>query len=149
MILLSLDSSAVIKWVLQEQGWKAVDRVINDGSVEAVLAGPALTEIIFRSRARGNASSPQHIATVLDAQGIRIEPAVESDLVRAAELLETSSENPGIPRNPGDLGPTLSLGDALILAVSERLGAVVLTGDKYWGRMVDEGLLSLKVHTIP
>lgn len=148
-MLLSLDSSAAIKWILQEQGWQAVDRVIRDTRTDCILAGPALTEVIFRARARGNTSPPEQIATVLGAQGIRVEPAVKADLVRAAELLETSATHPGPPKNPSDPGPTLSLGDASILAVSERLGAVVLTGDRYWEWMVDEGLLTLKVHTIP
>ncbi len=148
-MLLSLDSSAAIKWVLQEQGWKAVDRVIHDARTECILAGPALTEVIFRARARGNVSPPEQIATVLGAQGIRVEPALEADLLRAAQLLETSAAHPGTPNNPTDFGPTLSLGDATILAVSERLEAVVLTGDRYWEWMVDQGLLSVKVHTIP
>lgn len=148
-MILSLDSSAVIKWVLQEQGWKAIDRVIHAPAVEAVLPGPALAEVIFRSRARGNVSSPGQIARALAAQGMRVEAAGETDLVRAAELLELSSGHPGPPKHPQHPGPTLSLGDALILAVSERLSAKVLTGDRYWGWMVDQGLLSVEVHTIP
>lgn len=149
MMLLSLDTSAAIKWVLQEQGWQAVDRVIHDARTDCVLAGPALTEVIFRARARGNASMSGQIASALRAQGIRIEPAIEADLVRAAELLELSAANPGPPRNPTQPGPTLSLGDASILAVSERLEATVLTGDGYWEWMLDQGLLALTVHTIP
>lgn len=148
-LLLGLDSSAVIKWVLQERGWQAVDRVMQDARTDCVIAGPALTEIIFRARARGNASDHQQIASALRAQGIRVEPAIEEDLIRAAELLETSAAHPGPPKNPTDPGPTLSLGDATILAVSERLGATVLTGDTYWEWMIDQGLLDLKVHTIP
>lgn len=147
-MLISLDSSAAIKWVIQEQGWKAVDRIIQDPRTDCVLPGPALTETIFRSRARGNTSSPEQIAAALSAQGIRVEVAEESDLIRAADLLEISDNHPGPPAKPTKPGATLSLGDALILAVSERIGAKVLTGDLYWGWMVDQNLLSLEVHSI-
>ncbi len=147
--LLSLDSSAVITWVLQERAWKAVDRVLASGEFDSVLAGPALTEIIYRSRARGNVSTPSQIAAVLAAQGLRVEPAGEGDLVRGAELLEVSAGNPSEASSRSGSPSTLSLGDALILAVSERLGADVLTGDKYWGWMVDAGQLDLRVFVIP
>jgi PIN domain nuclease of toxin-antitoxin system len=40
---------------------------------------------------------------------------------------------------------TLSLGDALILAVTERLGCMVLTRDRYWKWMVDEGHLAIRI----
>lgn len=44
-----------------------------------------------------------------------------------------------------DRDATLSLGDALILAVTERLGCMVLTRDGYWKWMVDEGHLKVQV----
>lgn len=148
-MLISLDSSAAIKWVIQEQGWQAIDRVMHHDNTDCVLAGPALTEVIFRSRARGNMSSPQQISTALSAQGVRVEPADELDLMRAAALLEISAQHPGPSKSVDGSGSTLSLGDALILAVSEKMGAKVLTGDRYWGWMVDQGLLTLEVHSIP
>ena len=146
MTLLSLDSSAVIKWILQKQGWKAVDRVLRSDQIDGVMAGPALTEVVFRSRQRGNASSAEQIVSTLEAQGLRVVPADEVDLVRAAALLELSTDHPGTPRPPDGERPTLSLGMRSFLPCPN--GATVLTGDTYWGWMVDEGLLTLKVHTL-
>lgn len=94
-------------------------------------------------------SSPQQMSTALSAQGVRVEPADELDLMRAAALLEISAQHPGPSKSVDGSGSTLSLGDALILAVSEKMGAKVLTGDRYWGWMVDQGLLTLEVHSIP
>ena len=66
-------------------------------------------------------------------------------LVRAAELIEISHNNPGPPPPHSDRDATLSLGDALILAVTERLGCMVLTRDGYWRWMVNEGHLKVQV----
>lgn len=81
-------------------------------------------------------------AAVLAAQGMRVELALDVDLVRAAELLECPQPIPVPPKHPQEPGPTLSLGDAPTPAVFERIGAVVLIGDKYWGWMLDRRLLS-------
>ena len=49
-------------------------------------------------------------------------------------------------RHPASGDPlTLSLGDALILAVVERLGVKVLTADRYWSQMAADGLTSAAV----
>jgi PIN domain nuclease of toxin-antitoxin system len=37
------------------------------------------------------------------------------------------------------------LGDALILAVTERLGVKVLTGDRYWSQLTEQGHTSAVV----
>jgi predicted nucleic acid-binding protein len=42
---------------------------------------------------------------------------------------------------------TLSLADALILAVTERLQCAVVTRDRYWAWMAEQGLLAIVVHT--
>jgi hypothetical protein len=77
--------------------------------------------------------------------GVRTEHPTDEDLLRAAELLEMSDRNPGPPKTTVGAEPTLSLGDALILATTERLGDPVLTRDSYWKWMVDQALLDVVV----
>lgn len=135
-----LDSSAVVTVLLQERGWQAIQRVLSNPGVDAILAGPALTEVITVARRKGNRSSGDEIWAALAALGVRVEHATDDDLLRAAELIELSESNPG----PDDA--TLSLGDALILSIGERLGCTVITRDTYWKWMVEQGLIALNVH---
>ncbi|MGH8870008.1 MAG: PIN domain-containing protein [Actinomycetes bacterium] len=141
----ALDSSSVLTWVLQEPRWQAVDAMLRAEDAEPVLPGPALTEVIHIARRKGNASSGPKIAAVLTGQGFAVEHPVDADLVRAAELLEVSAANPGEQRRSGQPPPTLSLGDALILAVVERLGCPVVTRDGYWSWFAEQGLTPVKV----
>lgn len=145
MTQFALDSSAMVAWILQEAGrWQGVDALLNAPGGRPVLPGPALTECIVVARRSGNTSSPEQIATTLSAIGVRVEPPLEADLLRAAQLLESSARCPGRhPRTGEQL--TLSLGDALILAVTERLGIKVLTKDRYWAQFADAGLTSAAV----
>lgn len=143
--VLCLDSSIVVNLLLQEKGWQAVHRALSRPDISAVLPGPALTESILVSRRRGNRSSGQQIQEALSALGLRVEHPTDEDLVRAAALLEISRDNPGPPHPITQQEGTLSLGDALILATTERLECMVLTRDAYWKWMVDEGLLQVRV----
>ena len=113
--------------------------------VEGILPGPALTEAIWVARRKGNQSSTTQIAQALFAIGLRVVHPIDDDLVRAAELIEISDNNPGPPPPHSDRDATLSLGDALILAVTERLGCMVLTRDGYWKWMLDGGHLTVQV----
>lgn len=133
------DSSAIVTMLLQEPGWTAIRNVLGNPAVEAVLAGPTLTEVVTVARRKGNQSDGHQIWEALSALGARVESATEPDLLRAAELIELSASHPG----PDDA--TLSLGDALILAVADRLGCPVITRDTYWQWMVDEGLLTTRI----
>jgi PIN domain nuclease of toxin-antitoxin system len=141
----ALDSSAMLAWVLQETPrWRAVDRLITTAGADPVLPGPALTEVICAARRHGNVSSPQQIATTLKAMGVRVEDLTEVDLIRAAELLETSRAHPAV--HPVKATPViLSLGDALILSVVERLGVHVVTKDRYWQEFMAAGHTSARV----
>ena len=121
-----LDASVMVTWVIQEPGWKTVDRLLTKRNVDVVLPGPAITETIHIAREKGNRATPREILEAFQGYGAYVEHPDDDDLVRAAELLEASVEHPG-PR-----GETLSLGDALILAVTERLGCPVLSRDRYW-----------------
>lgn len=142
---LSLDSSVVCTLILQERGWDAIHRTIQRPEVSAYLPGPALTETIAVVRRKGNQSSPEQLYQALLALGLRVLHPTDADLVRAAELVEISEDNPGPPARYSDRETTLSLGDSMILAISELRGYRVLTRDAYWKWMVDEGLIDIGV----
>jgi len=143
----ALDASTIVAWVRKERGWQAIDHLLRRPPEQARLAlpGTALTEIVFvlRSRPVGGQLSHRDIATNILGQGIDVETMVEEDHVRAAELLEISRAN------PGGGGETLSLSDASILAVSERLGANVLTGDTYWSKLSEAGHVKVRAVLFP
>lgn len=125
-----LDASAMVTWVLQEPGWKTVHRLLTRRDIDVVLPGPAITETIYQARGKGNRATPREILEAFQGYGAYVEHPDDDDLVRAAELLEASAEHPG-PR-----GETLALGDALILAVAERLACPTLSRDRYWELLV-------------
>ncbi|WP_203335263.1 PIN domain-containing protein [Nocardioides limicola] len=142
---LCLDSSVVVNLILQKPGWRAVHSVLQKPSVSGILPGPVLTEMINVSRREGNRSTGSQLHELLGAMGLRVEHPTEDDLVRAAELLEISRDNPGPPSPITQEEGTLSLADSLILAIAERLGCMVLTRDRYWKWMVDQDLLEVRV----
>src|SRR5450756_72357 len=123
----------MVTWVIQEPGWKTVDRLLTKRNVDVVLPGPAITETIHKAREKGNRATPREILEAFQGYGDY------DDLVRAAELLEASVEHPG-PR-----GETLSLGDALILAVTERLACPILSRDRYWELLAADEQTTAKV----
>lgn len=143
---IALDSSALVSWVLQENGrWRAVDRILNDENVQPVFPAPGLTELITIAHRRGNTSSAAAIISALSAKRVRFEMLQESDLVRAAELSELSVQHPG-PISPWSNAPTtVSLGDSLILAVAERLAVPIVTRDGYWKTFAAAGHTSAMV----
>lgn len=142
---LCLDSSVLCTLLLQERGWQAIHRTVQREDVAGILPGPVLTESISVARRKGNQSSSTQIHQALTSLGLRVEHPTDDDLVRAADLIEISDRNPGPPPSHTQHDATLSLGDALILAVTERLNCMVLTRDTYWKWMVDQGLLDVKV----
>jgi PIN domain nuclease of toxin-antitoxin system len=142
----TLESSAVLTLVLQERGWQAVQAVLSKAE-PAVLPSPGLTEVIYKAREKGNISTGPQIAQALAAQGLRFEMANEEDLVDAADLIEMSRTDPGTPPAAGKPPPTLSLGDALILAIAQRLGHRTVTRDAYWGELAARGLITVDVST--
>ena len=144
-LTLAMDSSVIVAFLLQETTWKSVHRVLEMPHVSTVLPGPALAESINVARRKGNQSSGEQIYAALTALGVRVEHPTDDDLVRAAELLEISRDNPGPPHPLTDQQGTLSLGDALILATVERLECKVLTRDDYWSWMVEQSLLDVQV----
>lgn len=142
---MALDSSAVLRWVLQEQRWQVVERLVKSDLVELVLPGPVLTEVIDRAHAKGNVSTPDQLQLALSAAGMKVEPPTVADLQVAGELLITSRAN--IEQRDGK-SHNLSLGASLVLAVAGRLGCPVVTSDRHWSWLAERDLLPVQVHQI-
>lgn len=141
MSAVCFDTSVLATWVLQEPQWQVVDKLLARADVEPVMPGPVLTELVELVRRKGNASSGHEVRDTLLSFGARIEHPLDDDLLRAAALLEAAKTHPG----PG--GETLSLGDALVLAVTERLGVGVVTRDAYWHLLAADGCTTAQVVT--
>jgi len=135
----ALDTSALAAWVLKEEPrWRAVDAILSASASDPVLPAPGLTELITVVHRRGNTSPSTLIVDALSAVGVRTEMLVEADLVRAAEMRESALSN-------GGRAQTLSLADALILSVVERLDCPVVTFDRYWQVLAAEGCTTARV----
>lgn len=146
MVKLALDSSVLLTWLLQEQGWQAVQRILQSDDLELVMPGPVLLECIYRARDKGNASSAEELAEVLEAQGLEVDEAGRDDLVVAAGYHEVSRNHPFVDPRTGKTH-TLSLADCMVLAVCRRLQCRVVSRDKYWGWLNSEGHLDVEVVT--
>lgn len=146
MTVVALDSSAVVTWLLQEQKWKVVQAVLSAAS-EAVLLGPALTEVIVVARKKGNTSSPAQLYLALQAVGMKVLLPDDDDFVRAAQLQEVSAHHPGA-ESSGGRRATLSLGDSIIIAMAERRRQPLLTGDRYWKTFADAGHTTAAVNSL-
>lgn len=118
-----LDASALLAWVLRERGHDTVSKLI----AVAVIPASAMVETLYRAQERGHQQSSAALHTDLLALGIKVEPVVDTDTVRAAELIAISKADPG----PG----SLSLGDGLCIAVAERLHLTITGGDRYWAQV--------------
>ena len=147
MTAFALDSSTVLTWVLQEPRWQSVEKMLHSPGAEPLLPGPVLTEVIKRARAKGNVSSPAQIGATLKGQGMWVVHPKDDDLIRCAELLESSVANPSPSGSTTGSTSTLSLADGLILAIVERLGVPVVTRDLYWNDFAEQGLTRARVVT--
>ena len=121
--LVVLDASAVLAWVLREQGHRVIDRLL----ASAVLPSSAMVEVLYRAPERGHRLRPSQLHGDLLALGLDVEPVTDDDTVRAAELIGASRS----ARTPAD-SRSLSLGDGLCLAVAERLWLPVSGGEEHW-----------------
>lgn len=139
------DSSALLTLILQEQGWQAVRAALGQDRTH-IVPSPAITEVVFQAREKGNASSPEQLVAFVDTFGVQFESLHADDALRAAELQEISRANPGPGRRGRHL--TLSLGDALILAIAERCAATVISKDRYWVSLDKGGHLRVKVASL-
>lgn len=142
---LAFDTSTLVTFLIQERGWQAIQKVVTNPQVEAVMPGPVLAETVTIAHRKGNTSTGLQIQQALTALGLAVVHPVDAHLLRTAELLELSTLNPGPTHPKTGRQATLSLGDALILATTERLGCSILTRDNYWKWMSDQALIPTKV----
>ncbi|MFD7056879.1 PIN domain-containing protein [Streptomyces mirabilis] len=123
-----LDSSALVAWVFQEKGADVVDGLLS----EAATTAANLTEVTYVCLQRGYTRPPQELHQDLAALGLSVEPATADEAVRAGQLIHESRRD----RQQYD-GRTLALGDALCIALAERLRRPLVTGDTLWKDMED------------
>ena len=122
---LVLNASAVVAWIFREPGYQVVARALPYG----VLPVANAVEVLARAQERGWDGSADELLADIRLMGVQLEPSIEADAVRAAEL-SAESRKLGIAGGWG-----ISLGDALCLAVAERLGLPAVGGDKAWDEL--------------
>jgi ribonuclease VapC len=118
-----LDASAVLAWVLHESGADVVERLLPAAAIPAAN----LTEVLYRAPERGHGMTMEQLEAHLLAKGLTIESVTPDDARRAAELIRYSRDHRRGRRDSG-----LSLGDALCIAVAERLELPISGGDTAW-----------------
>jgi ribonuclease VapC len=131
---LVLDASALLAYVLDEQGASEVEEQLAN---RAVISAANLAEVLSKLSERGK--EPREAVTELEQQGllgglIDVESFTLDDAVASAEL--------HVPTR--DRG--LSLGDRACLALGRRLAVPVMTADRLWVEI--EGDVGVEVHTI-
>ena len=117
-----MDASAIVAWLLNERGSATVGRLLQF----AVLPAPNLAESIRTARSHGHRMTSDQLYSRLEAACAGIEPFTDVDAPRAAELLLFSD------RRTND---RLSLGDALCIAVAERLQLPLVGDDGLWAEL--------------
>jgi PIN domain nuclease of toxin-antitoxin system len=117
-----MDASAIVAWFLNERGAGTVGRLMQF----AVLPAPNVTESIRTARSHGHRMTTDQLFTRLEASCARIEPFQDTDASRAADLLLFTDR-----RTDGQL----ALGDALCIAVAERLQLPLVGDDGLWTQL--------------
>jgi PIN domain nuclease of toxin-antitoxin system len=118
-----MDASALVAWLLNERGAATVGRLLKF----AVLPAPNVTESICTARRRGHHMTIDQLHSRLEASCAVVEPFLDLDAPRAAELLLFADRQ---------ANAQLSLGDALCIAVAERLQLPLLVGnDGLWTQL--------------
>ncbi|CAL9522368.1 hypothetical protein SUDANB105_03839 [Streptomyces sp. enrichment culture] len=118
-----LDSSAVVAWVFNEKGADVVDELLP----EATMAAANFTEVVAVCLRRGYLHPPEQLHQDLTALGLRVENTTTDQMVRAGQLIYESHRDRQLYG-----GRTLALGDALCVALGERLYRPLVTGDTLW-----------------
>ncbi|HZF93709.1 MAG TPA: type II toxin-antitoxin system VapC family toxin [Allosphingosinicella sp.] len=111
-----LDSSAVIALMKGEPGSDRVEAVLP----EAIISVVNLAEV---AAVLSRGSSPQRVRAAVAGIGVVVVPADEETAIAAGLLAPTTA------------AAGLSLGDRFCLALAQRVGAPVLTGDRVWMRV--------------
>jgi PIN domain nuclease of toxin-antitoxin system len=117
-----LDASAIVAWLLNERGSATVGRLLQ----YAVLPAPNVAESICTARKHGHRMTSQQLHSRLDASCAAVEPFLNVDALRAAELLLFADRR---------ANAQLSLGDASCIAVAERLQLPLVGDDGLWTRL--------------
>ncbi len=120
-----LDASAIVAWIFRETGYQVVARALPYG----VLPVANAVEALARALERGWSGGADELLADIELMGVSLEPSLEADTVRAAELI-AQSRALGIARGWG-----ISLGDALCLAIAERLELPAVGGDNAWDQL--------------
>lgn len=121
-----LDASAVLAWVLHEDGAEVVEQVLAVG----VAPASVMVETLYRAQERGHRSSSSELHDDLMAMGLAVEPVTDADTVRAAALIASSRR-----ARSARSDPSLSLGDGLCIAVAERLDLPLVGSDGHWASL--------------
>src|SRR5262245_64098514 len=103
-----MDASAIVAWLLNERGASTVGRLMQF----AVLPAPNVTESIRTARNHGHLMTSDQLYSRLEASCAVVEPFLDVDAPRAADLLLFADRQ---------ANAELSLGDALCIAMAERL----------------------------
>ncbi|MEU3420086.1 PIN domain-containing protein [Streptomyces murinus] len=130
-----LDASAVLAWVFNEKGADIVDELLP----QAATTAANFTEVTYVCLRRGY-SHPQ-LHQDLTALGLSVEPTTADQAVRAGQLIHESQQ-----ARQQHAGRTLALGDALCIALGERLNRPLVTGDILWKDL--EERFTVPVHLI-
>lgn len=117
-----LDASAVLAYVLEQDGSETVEKVLPLGSITSVN----LTEVLYKARERGYRNDLPGLQLRLVRTGLTVVDVTEADAGQAAELIANSRSK----AKPGD--DSLSLGDGICIAVAIRLKALLVGDDRYW-----------------
>ncbi|MGI5196308.1 type II toxin-antitoxin system VapC family toxin [Streptomyces sp. CA-288835] len=123
-----LDSSAVLAWVFREEGADFVDELLPESSMSTANFAE-VTTVCLR---RGYLNPPDQLHQDLTALGLCVEPTSVDEAVRAGKLVYESYRE---RQHYG--GRTLALGDALCIALGERLNRPLVTGDTLWKDLED------------
>lgn len=117
-----MDASAIVAWLLNERGAATIGRLLQ----YAVLPAPNVTESIRTARMRGHAMTSDQLYARLEASCAVVEPFIDADATRAADLLLFADRQ---------APARLSLGDALCIAVAERLRLPLVGDDGLWAQL--------------
>jgi len=117
-----MDASAIVAWLLNERGAPTVGRLLQF----AVLPAPNVTESIRTARTHGHRMTSDQLYSRLEASCAVVEPFLDVDAPRAAELLLFADRQ---------ANAQLSLGDALCIAVAERLQLPLVGDDGLWTQL--------------
>ena len=109
-----LDASALLAYLLGEQGWESVEQRLSDGARCAAVNWSEVAQKVLAADRDWDLAR-----ALLTSYDISVEPVTAADAERAARQWRR--------------GDGLSLPDRLCLAVADRFGVDAWTADAAWG----------------